>query len=53
MGILMNKIANRIKLLKFCLLNVCKRVYGIYTVSQLETVRIKGVDLNCKFEQLT
>jgi hypothetical protein len=29
MGIAINKIANRIKLFKFCILNVCKREYGI------------------------
>jgi hypothetical protein len=28
-GIVISKIANRIKVFKFCLLNVCKREYGI------------------------
>jgi hypothetical protein len=35
-------IASRITVFKFCLLNVCKREYGILIVSQLGTVRIKG-----------
>jgi hypothetical protein len=41
-GIAISKIANISKVFKFCLLNVCKREYGIKIVSQLVTVRIKG-----------
>jgi hypothetical protein len=48
--IAIGKIASGIKVFKFCLLNVCKREYGIQIVSQLGTVIIKGVDLNCEFE---
>jgi hypothetical protein len=29
LGVSISKIANRIKVFKFCLLNVCKREYGI------------------------
>jgi hypothetical protein len=52
-GVAISKKTNRIKVLKFCLLNACKREYGIEMFSQVGTVRIKGVDLNCEFDNLT
>jgi hypothetical protein len=35
-----SKIANRVKVFKFCVLNVCKREYGISTLDRLD--RISG-----------